>query len=1092
MSATREPRPADWKQIAQLGEQLRGTPSLSAQRDQIARMTEQHTGGTADVWLNESIFRLPDWGDKALFPPEPPLDGMRQAYASGKAFIKSPAPGSDSPEACVAIPIEDQGAVIGILHVARPQGPAFKKNELALLESVAGIAAVGLVAAHRLEVERWRIGQLTLVSKVASQVAHVSDVDELARRVTALIRKTFNYYYVAMFTTSPGSGSVNFRASDATPRKGRRKPAIPLEIELGTGLIGYCAQSGEEIICDDVQTEPRYRHYDSLPETRSEVVLPLKIEDRVLGVLDVQSNQVDAFHPYDLLVLRALADAVAVAVEGTRLYRDLRRRADQLEVVAAVSNSVTTTLDLEKLMGDAATLIHDRFGYPYVHLFSVHPNRRQVIYEAGSGKRSKKLHNYVIPLDEPLGIIPWVARNGEAVLANDVTLDPRYRPSSLPPEVTRSELTVPLIFDGQVVGVLDIQSDAEGVFNQDDRMIFEAVAGSLAAAIHNADLFSSEQWRRQVADSLREVAGLLSANVGIEQVLEAILVELEHNLPSDISAIWLLDEGELYPAAVRGSTLAELHAARHASPDAAVQMASALLSGEPLVRRPDEPIGPSGLAGGYKPDYSSIAAPLRIGDQPVGVLTLAHSTPGRYGHEARAMTATFASYAAVAIENTRLYDSSQEQAYASAALLQVAQAVVSLNDLDEILGTIIRIMPILVGVARSVVYLWDDSSDSFYPAMDYGLDEEAAEVLLCDEYRPGDFPLLDAVRESNRMLILAPGSQTSPRAWTDSPPPDEAAQEQALREDSALLLAVPLAMKHELYGVMLVQEVEDGRRFRNRRLEIIAGIAQQVALAIQNDMLQKEMVVRERLETEVELARQIQQTFIPEHLPSRPGWDLAARWRTARQVGGDFYDVFELPGGRIGLFIADVADKGVPAALFMALTRTLVRAAVADTDSPAAALSRVNNLLFPDTEQGMFVTGVYSVLDPQTGSLTYANAGHNPPLVHHADHRLERLTRTGMALGVVDGMEITERTITLVPGDCLFFYTDGLTESFSPNNEAFGEQRLHEKLIQLDTTACCAQDVLAAIEKAVDEFSAPLPPADDLTMIVVCRKASEK
>ena len=126
-----------------------------------------------------------------------------------------------------------------------------------------------------------------------------------------------------------------------------------------------------------------------------------------------------------------------------------------------------------------------------------------------------------------------------------------------------------------------------------------------------------------------------------------------------------------------------------------------------------------------------------MGDQPYGVITLAHSTPGRYGHEAQAMTTTFASYAAVAIENTRLYDNAQEQAYASAALLQVAQAVVSLNDLDEILETIIRILPILVGVARAALYQWDAEKEIFYPTEQYGLGEGGGRDVLDRSFAPG-------------------------------------------------------------------------------------------------------------------------------------------------------------------------------------------------------------------------------------------------------------------------------------------------------------------------------------------------------------------
>ena len=267
-------------------------------------------------------------------------------------------------------------------------------------------------------------------------------------------------------------------------------------------------------------------------------------------------------------------------------------------------------------------------------------------------------------------------------------------------------------------------------------------------------------------------------------------------------------------------------------------------------------------------------------------------------------------------------------------------------------------------------------------------------------------------------------------------------------------------------------------------MEIISGIAQQAALAIQNDRLQKEMVVRERLETEVQLARQIQQTFIPDSLPEHPQWQLAARWLTARQVGGDFYDVIELPDHRFGLFIADVADKGMPAALFMALTRTLIHAAVLETTSPAEALRRVNNLLLPDTHQGMFVTAVYAVLNPESGEMVYANAGHNPPLWVRKDS-LERLTRTGVALGASDESHFEERAIHIQPGESVLFYTDGLTEAFNLEGDMFTEERLLRAIGWQESAS--ADDMLKTVESALDDFAGNAPPSDDLTMLAIRR-----
>ena len=1077
IAAVASPNPSEWRRLASLGEQLASADSLSAQQDRILQMTRRLVDGRVSLWLDEGLFRLPDRESTPLFSPEPPAGGLRRAWQSEKITRSD----KKAKNHWVSLPIADQGMVMGALQVSRAD--AFRAEELDLLEGLSSIVAIGLYSSHRAAVERFRLGQLNLVRQVSAQIANVLELDELARRVTDLIQKTFNYYYVAFFTLKPGAESLRFRASASGPRPGRRKKSIVLEAGLGQGMIGEAAQSGERQLSGEVQQDARYRFVNLLPETRSEVALPLKIEDRVLGVLDVQSDQPHAFHPNDLLVLEALADSIARAVEGARLYGDLRRRADQLSLIAEVSKGVTSSLDLAELMRNAAQLIHKRFGFPFVHMFSVHPNRRTIEYEAGSGRRSKRLQGFAFSLDESQGIIPWVARNGQTVLANDVTQDTRYRPSPLPPKEIRAELCVPLVFDGKVIGLLDIQTDRANAFTEDDQLIFEAVADNIAAAIHNADLYRTEQWRRRVADSLREVAGLLSDNVGLDESLQAILTELGNNLPIDISAIWLLGDEDIYLAACSNCDINTLEAARYDHPEASAAMMSALLAPEPIIRKPSDPLWPAGIAAGYGAEYSSIAAPLRIGDQPLGIITLAHHTAGRYGHEAQNMLSTFASYAAVAIENTRLYDQAQEQAYASAALLQVAQAVVSLSDLDEILSTIVRIMPILVGVRRTVLYLYDAVHDRFVPAQEYGFDE-ADEPTFQRDLAPGEFLLLDFACESNRSLVRTLDADSAPETWFRLPPHADGELAAVFGSDSPLLMVVPLSIKNDLFGALVVEEAAGGLRFRSRRIEIISGIAQQAALAIQNDRLQKEMVVRERLETEVQLARQIQKTFLPDTLPTHPHWQLSARWRTARQVGGDFYDVIELPNDRLGLFIADVADKGMPAALFMALTRTLVHAAAKETSSPAEALRRVNELLLPDTKQGMFVTAVYAVLDLNTGEMTYANAGHNPPLWVRRDS-LEKLTRTGIALGASEDANMSERTIQLAEGESLLLYTDGLTEAFNLEGDMFGEERLLRAVGWQDSAS--ADDMIKMVESALDDFAGDAPPSDDLTMLAVRR-----
>lgn len=1067
-----------YDEIFKMGGKILSARTFAAQQDIIVETISAFVDGPVSLWLNEAAFRLPDWVE-SLYKEEPDSSFQKIAHFTGNTVSRS-----RKGVNYLCIPIRQDELGMGVIEIRRHYQQQFSQKDLRFLEGVAATASIALIAWHRINVERWRLGQLALVRTVSAQIANESDIDLLANKVTRLIQATFKYYYVGIFSLEPGKKELTFRSGTggATRRKGFLGE-LSFETKIGEGLVGLAVQSGEEVLANDVSAEPNYKPVDTLPETSSELAIPLKIEDRIVGILDLQSDLLNAFHPYDLLVLRALADSVAMALDGARMYGDLNKQADQMRAVGDVSKQITSILNLHQLMQEVATLISVRFNFPYVHLFTVHPTRRQIHYEAGSGVKSEALEGYVLNLDDAEGIIPWVARNGETVLTNDVDTEPRYVPSPLPPSNTRSELTVPLVFNNQVNGILDIQSDHENAFTNSDKLIIETMADSIASAVRNADLYQSEQWRRQAVESLREVAVLLSANASLEQVLEAILTELERNLPSDISAIWLLDEENIFCAAVHGANATELEQARINHPEATGMLAAALLSRQSLIRRPSDPMGPSAISAGFNSEHSSIAVPLRIGDQSVGVLTLAHHTSGRYGHEAQNMTTTFASYAAVAIENARLYDASQEQAYASAALLQVAQAVVSLSNIDEILETIVRTIPILVGVEKAAVYSWDTTFQKIIPAQQYGIPIDLLD-LLWRPFNPGEFPLLDAVILQGQ-IAMSPDAHLGPENWLSIIPSSLDLIESITQSDERLLIAIPVILKGEIFGILLVEEALGGRRFRNRRLEILNGMAQQIALAVQNDIFQKEKASRSRLETEVQLARQIQETFIPKSLQVPKGWDLSARWRTALQMGGDFYDVINLPDGRLGLFIADVADKGIPAALFMALTRTLVRAAVIKTNSPAIALKQVNDLLYPDCEQGMFVTAVYGALDPLTGLFTYANAGHNPPIWLHKGE-LNLLSRTGIALGVVEFAQMDERSIHLEKDDKLVLYTDGVTEAYSAAGKTFGEERLKDLIANDDSNK--AEPLMNKIDDDVTEFYDGDPLTDDVTLLVLVRQ----
>ena len=243
------------------------------------------------------------------------------------------------------------------------------------------------------------------------------------------------------------------------------------------------------------------------------------------------------------------------------------------------------------------------------------------------------------------------------------------------------------------------------------------------------------------------------------------------------------------------------------------------------------------------------------------------------------------------------------------------------------------------------------------------------------------------------------------------------------------------------------------------------------------------------LQNELDIANQMQQSILPTVFPQSPEYGVFASMEPARNVGGDFYDVIRLDDGRIGLAVADVSDKGVPAALMMMSSRTLLKGAAIGNLEPGKVLQEVNDLLNNENEAAMFVTVFYVVYDPATGEFTYANGGHNPPLVIHADGSSDLLPLTnGIALGVAPGIEYEQKTVVLAPGDTVLLYTDGVTEAMNRDHEQFGVERLKSTFsLAPPTDPRQAND---EVFRAVHEFVGDTLQSDDITCLTLHRSGT--
>ncbi len=266
----------------------------------------------------------------------------------------------------------------------------------------------------------------------------------------------------------------------------------------------------------------------------------------------------------------------------------------------------------------------------------------------------------------------------------------------------------------------------------------------------------------------------------------------------------------------------------------------------------------------------------------------------------------------------------------------------------------------------------------------------------------------------------------------------------AMRE-AGIKMVVPLVSQGELIGILNLGPRLSEQEYSSDDRKLLDDLASQAAPAVRVAQLvreqQKEAQQRERIEQELKVATLIQQTLLPKSEPDLPGYDIAAFYKPAREVGGDFYDFLELEDGRLGLIIGDVTDKGVPAAMVMATTRTLLRASAQRFDSPGDVLERVNDVLVPDIPPNMFVTCLYAILNPASGRLHYANAGHDLPY-RRRRRAAEELRATGMPLGLMPGMGYEEKEVFIEEGDTILFYSDGLVEAHDPEREMFGFPRL--------------------------------------------------
>jgi serine phosphatase RsbU (regulator of sigma subunit) len=583
---------------------------------------------------------------------------------------------------------------------------------------------------------------------------------------------------------------------------------------------------------------------------------------------------------------------------------------------------------------------------------------------------------------------------------------------------------------------------------------------------------------------LNHIAETLNRAVDVRGMLEGVLADLVQLMGLEAGWIFLKDE-MAGPGDGHGYKLAAHH---NLPPALDPGNAETWLPGCACQRRLDE----SGANEAYNAIQCSrlgraqgdrrglavhASATLRSGDRILGILNVAGPDWSAFSPQSLALLTNVGSQIGTALERARLFDLLREQRiHEQAVLLDFSSHLLGRLDLDDLIHY-------LVEQARQV--LQADASALLLPGDDVtSLDFRAASGWRSDPVK-------------SRRQIRADGDRGPAQAMSTLVPHVVEDLEQSdlapflpewLRAEGFRGYAVvPLLVEGRSIGLLTVEEREP-RLLDEGGLRLLHLMANQAAIAIEKARLHHEEVKGRAMAREMELGREIQLGLLPTSVPAIPGWEFAVFYQPARLVGGDFYDFIEFPDapGRLGLVVADVMGKGVPAALFMAVGGTVIRTIALGQQSPSEVLIGANPIVLKNSHSDLFLTAFYAVLEPASGRLVYANAGHNRPLLQQAaTGGIQELASDGIALGVLDGIELEERTIDVAAGDLLVLYTDGVTEAMDAGYRQFGMDRLRAAL-----QACAgssAQETVDSIVEKLKAFAGDVSRSDDITILAARR-----
>ncbi len=803
--------------------------------------------------------------------------------------------------------------------------------------------------------------------------------------------------------------------------------------------------------------------------------IPLKTQEESIGVLNLYSKEEHCFPQEVVDVVKSFAAQAALSIQNAHLFQAEQEKAQEISEVYDAAKAISLHLDLTLILKETANQMcristADRC---FILILDQERNVLNTSYVHGiDSEQSDFFSALAIPLNYLEGGL-WIKfKTGEAVPIDMETLDEEFNPLKNLFSVfgTRNCLLVPLLSQGGLIGLVYLDRKEEfHPYTQSQIRAALSLSVYAAASIEKARLYKQVEDQAKQVQTLYHISTLLSATLNLDKILNIIIEKTGQLVKTERLCLFMWDEIQkgFVVAASQGLSEEFIKKAVVKIEDRFVGLASyrkkPIYSANILLET-DNPQ----LARLFKKEGlgAVLAIPLLTKKTTLGVITLFADLGYQFKEKEIHLLGNFASHAALCIENARLYQANKQKLQELGVLFDVGKRVsIHLNPQD---------------VLRSMAeqFLWVMKADGC-SIMLLNPDEKTLSIQVTRGItRRSDLQKKISIKEGIVGKVARTGQ--SIMIHDDGKTEGELAFPQALRaEGITTVLSVPLATKDKLFGVVSLY-TKDKKEYNPSDLHLILTLAGQSAVALQNAKI---------FEENYHIAQLIQRSLLPDSVPHFKEVEIGFQYLPSQEISGDYYDFLELDG-KLGIVVADVSGKGTGAAIFTSQGKYAWKAYALLEPDPQKVLRLLNRVMVENVPSDKFISLVYSVIDLKKMEMTFSNAGHLPLLLYRAKTReLQVLELSGILLGIDNQAEFQKRKISLLPGDILLFYTDGVTEAQNESGEFFSMERLEKAFVSNINHS--PQVIANRILATVRQWTHKRRLDDDITIVVLSVKPKE-